>query len=561
MMDALGSTANRFDRLVEGYFRADWELFPTAGSRAGLAAYDGELEEPTADLMETRRRQASTAANSLSELDAPLADSLEHLDRQAFDSHLRLAELRLGVMRGWRRDPSQPLTDVVESIFELLTRRDLSNADTVHAISRRMARVPDYLRAAQSRIDHPVDLWVGIAERTALGCIDFLRDLPKPLAERHPSLEAELQASVEKALHGINAYRYWLVSLHDRPLNSDFAVGGDALGRLVHAWHGLPLSLEQVEQEGWDQVRHYRDELDQHARRVDPAKTWFEILDQARRAFGSDARSILPLYESTTHGLRDRMVREGILDLPPGEQCKVVPTPPFMRPLIPTAAYSNPGPLDPRQVGVFFVTEPDRQLADDAYRANIGQHYGVEATCVHEAYPGHHVQLCWANRASSLARQMADHVVFMEGWTLYCEELMIEQDWFPDPLLKINHLAEQLWRAYRMVIDVGIHTRRMSVASAVQLLVDNLGFTRERAETELNWYTQSPGVPMSYMLGKAETIALRDRFMKRPGATLKDFHHWLLTFGSVPQRWLAAHLPDASERPQTDRRTAPLTCS
>ena len=159
------------------------------------------------------------------------------------------------------------------------------------------------------------------------------------------------------------------------------------------------------------------------------------------------------------------------------------------------------------------------------------------------------MQLCWANRAGSRTRQMADHIVFMEGWTLYCEQMMVEQDWF-DPgatgLLKLNYLADQLWRAYRMVIDVGIHTRKLSVAAAVRMLIDGVGFTRERAETELNWYTQSPGVPMSYLLGKRETLALRDQFMKGRGATLKRFHRWLLGFGSVPQRWLHPHLPAES---------------
>jgi len=243
------------------------------------------------------------------------------------------------------------------------------------------------------------------------------------------------------------------------------------------------------------------------------------------------------------------MSTDGFLDLPPDEMCKVVPTPAFLRALIPSAAYSNPGPLDPHQVGVFFVTEPDRSLGEEAYRANLGQHYGIESTCVHEAYPGHHVQLCWANRASSRARQMADHIVFMEGWTLYCEQMMVEQDWFrpgAPGLLKLHYLADQLWRAYRMVIDVGIHTRKLSVAAAVRMLINGVGFTRERAETELNWYTQSPGVPMSYLLGKRETLALRDQFMKGRGATLKRFHRWLLSFGSVPQRWLHPHLTEPS---------------
>jgi uncharacterized protein (DUF885 family) len=530
--------------LAEKFFRCGWELFPTSGSRAGLGEYDGRLEEPTADLLETRRREIAVTAAALADMEPPVPNTDAFLDRQAFESHLTVAELRLGTVQSWRHDPCSPLTEVVESIFELLTRRDLTDTNVVASIIQRLDRVPRYLRAAQSRLSDPVRLWASLAEKAGPGSVEFLREAAAPLTQQHPRLAPELQSATQRALEAVDAYVTWVRSLKDRTLREDFAVGGDCLRQLIRDWHGLPLTPAQVEQQGWDFVQYYRDELEEQAKRIDPNATWSQILDRSRAAFADHQPQILASYASITRDLRARMSRDGILTLPPREECKVVATPAFLRPLIPTAAYSHPGPLDPRQVGVFFVTEPDPALPAEAYRANVGQHYGIEATCVHEAYPGHHVQLCWANRAASLIRQLADHVVFMEGWTLYCEQLMIDEDWFDDPVLRINHLAEQLWRAYRMVIDVGIHTRKMTVVAAMQLLMDGVGFTRERAETELNWYTQSPGVPMSYMLGKRETIALKERFMKLPGADTRRFHRWLLSFGSVPPRWLHAYLPD-----------------
>jgi len=283
-----------------------------------------------------------------------------------------------------------------------------------------------------------------------------------------------------------------------------------------------------------------------HARRLDSGATWQQLLAQAREKFVAQGRDMLAEYARVTEELRGRMEREGLLELPRGETCKVISSPAFLRAMLPTVAYTSPGPLDPQQIGVFFVSDPDPRLPAEAFRANVAQHYGVEETCVHEAYPGHHVQLCWANRANSLTRQMADHIIFMEGWTLYCEQWMIEAGWFPDPVLKINYLLGQLWRAYRMIIDVGIHTRRMSVAQAVTMLMEGVGFTRERAVAELNWYSQSPAVPLSYMMGKRETLELRDAFLKQSGArSLREFHSWLLQFGSIPQSWLWDFLPPA----------------
>jgi uncharacterized protein (DUF885 family) len=244
-------------------------------------------------------------------------------------------------------------------------------------------------------------------------------------------------------------------------------------------------------------------------------------------------------YREATFGLRDRLVADRVLDLPPGEVCDVISTPAFLRSVIPSAAYSSPGPLDAIQRGIYYVSDPPPTLPPDDYRANVGQHFGLESTCAHEAYPGHHVQLCWANHATSLARQMAHHIIFMEGWTLYCEQLMVDLGYLAGPIWQLDCLHSQLWRACRIRIDVRVHSHEMTVRGAIDILKSELGFTELRAQTELNWYTQSPGTPMSYLLGRHETLALREQYRsKHPGSSLRDFHNWLLKFGSVPQRWL-----------------------
>jgi len=536
-----------FEQMVEAYYRGWWRLFPSVGSRAGLYGCDAELEIPTRELFEARCKQIADTAMAVASFERPPTDKADELDRMIFKAHLELADLRVRTIQSWRRDPSLPLTEAIESLFELLTRRDLSSGDTIQAIARRLGGIPSYMQAARSRIDDPVLLWVAVAEKSVAGSIEFIREAVVPLGAEHRTLQPELSAAGQAAMDAIRSYGDWLSGLRRRPLNEDFAVGLEALHKIIAHWHGLSVTPADVEESGWSLVQYYQDELEQHAQRMDRSATWLEVLHRARRVFSQQGHDILADYRKVTNALRERMSADGLLDLPPMETCKVIPTPAFLRAFIPSAAYTNPGPLDPHQVGVFFVTEPDRSQSDEDYRANLGQHFGIESTCVHEAYPGHHVQLCWANRASSRTRQMADHIIFMEGWTLYCEQIMVDQDWFgpgASDLLRLNYLADQLWRAYRMVIDVGIHTRTLTVSAAERMLIDGVGFTHKRAETELNWYTQSPGVPMSYLLGKRETLDLRDQFMKGRGATLKRFHRWLLGFGSIPQRWLHPHLPE-----------------
>jgi uncharacterized protein (DUF885 family) len=565
-----------FDQLVDRYYRDWWRLSPAAGSRAGLYEFDAALELPGVEWIEQRKRHLAQASAALRSIKVPPSGTLAALDRRTFESHLSVGELRIDQLQHWRQDPSGPLTDAVDAVFELVMRRDLAKDETAYAIVSRLEKLPANLRAARDRIDDPVALWNAVADQTVPGGIEFVRDAARELSARHPRLSGQVESAAALACIALEEYGQWVHSLQERKLKEEVAAGPAALARLVRGWHGIDRSLDEIETLGWTLVQFFRDELEQHARRIDPGATWQQIMDRARDTFAATDRDMLAEYRRVTEDLRSRMIHEGVLGLPPGETCKVISAPAFLRALLPTAAYTSPGPLDPRQIGVFFVSDPGPGLAPTAYRANVAQHYGIEETCVHEAYPGHHVQLCWANRAGSLTRQMADHIIFMEGWTLYCEQWMIDADWFPDPALKINYLVGQLWRAYRMIIDVGVHTRRMTVPQAVTMLMEGVGFTRERAVAELNWYSQSPGVPLSYMMGKRDTLDLRDAFLKgnlvesagrspspsqgegrgegkdlrsldgpadRKTSTLRDFHSWLLQFGSIPQRWLWEHMP------------------
>lgn len=529
--------------LVRDFFRRSWERRPTTGSRVGLVEYDERLEVPTRELIGDELADVRHTRQQVAALAAPPTATFEWLDRQAFDAHLNLAELALAELEQWRTNPIEPLESAVGAIFGLLMRRDVTRPETAEAVRRRLGAIPEFLRASQRRIDRPIRMWVTAARPTAQGGVEFFRDAIGQLAKQHPKIESGLAKATAAAIQAVEEYDEWLGSIEGGPLAEDPAVGEPALKRIVHVGHGLPFSLDEIDAIARREIDRISAEMHDAARSIEPSCTWQQILEDERTRFAREPHDLLAEYRAATLGLRDRLVADGVLDLPPGETCEVISTPPFLRSLIPTAAYSSPGPLDAIQRGIYYVSDPPNTLPPDEYRANVGQHFGFESTCAHEAYPGHHVQLCWANRAGSLARQMADHIIFMEGWTLYCEQLMVELGYLATPLWQLDCLFSQLWRAQRIRIDVRVHTHRMSVREAIETLERELGFTELRAQTELNWYTQSPGTPMSYLLGKQETLALRERYRAHHrGSSLRDFHNWLLGFGSVPQRWLAAFI-------------------
>jgi uncharacterized protein (DUF885 family) len=209
-----------------------------------------------------------------------------------------------------------------------------------------------------------------------------------------------------------------------------------------------------------------------------------------------------------------------------------------MRATTPYAAYLQPAPFDADQTGYFFVTPVDTSRRKDEQAQQLEGHCyaSLALTAVHEGYPGHHLQLCHANLAGSRLRQLADSPVFAEGWALYCEELMHSQGYYLDATTRLFQLKDLLWRACRVVIDVGLHTGKMTFMQAVDYLVEQAMLERVNALIEVKRYTMTPTQPMSYLVGKLQIEALRDEARKQAGASfdLAAFHTRLLKSGTIP---------------------------
>jgi uncharacterized protein (DUF885 family) len=249
---------------------------------------------------------------------------------------------------------------------------------------------------------------------------------------------------------------------------------------------------------------------------------------------------LIDVYRTTTGTLNQAVRNLGIASIPAGETLKVLPAPAFLRHQFPTAAYSAPPPYSKKQQGIFWVNDLSLGQHSEAKRqAEIRQHFGLELTCIHEAYPGHHLQFAVQNRHPSKLRRLFAHSIFYEGWTMWCEKLAVESGLVSHPAARLIQLHDALWRAYRIVIDCGLHSGELTHAGAAKVLQDGVGFTPARAAADVNWYTSSPTVPMSYLLGRLEVEKLHKRFVEGQGWPLRQFHDWMLSHGALPYAWIA----------------------
>ena len=164
------------------------------------------------------------------------------------------------------------------------------------------------------------------------------------------------------------------------------------------------------------------------------------------------------------------------------------------------------------------------------YRASISN------TSIHEAYPGHHLQLALAARHPSLTRAQVSAPEFVEGWGMYSEQMMREQGFDDGPEFRVALATDAIWRAARIVLDVLMHRGEVSIEEAAAFLIEHTGFERPNALAEARRYTYTPTYNLSYLLGKVLLLGLRDEERRRLGAafSLRGFHDTLLNGGSLP---------------------------
>lgn len=524
-----GSRAPQLHRTGGDYFRATWEMFPAEAAGAGLKAYRGRLGR---NRPEDHRRHAALIGKTLETVEAlPRGTDDDRTDRRALLAHLRTGLFHAVTHPRWQIDPQVHSGAAANAIFHLLVRHARDLRPVAEDIVSLAAQVPRYLDEGYDCLKKPVPLWTRLAARSGRHAAGFMKEAAAqivPLAGDRKTA----QRAFDRAAAAFLDYARRLEKIRTGPADG-FAVGRANFDFLLRERMGTDVSAREWWSEGRRLVDRTAAEMEREARKFGrrPAR---DILEKLRDAWRPSAPDLLTEYRNVTAQIKKQLDRAGIVSLPRGEKLEVVAVPDFLREQFPTAAYSAPGPFDPDQTGIFWVNDLSAQAKDGAARhAEIAQHFGLELTCAHEAYPGHHLQFIVQNRHPSHLRRMFSHAIFYEGWTLWCEKLCVDKKIYRAPHARLVQLHDALWRANRILVDIGLHTGGMSHNAATKHLVDNVGFTKSRAAADVNWYTAAPTVPMSYLLGREMVSALHASHR----GSLRRFNDRLISHGAVPFSW------------------------
>jgi uncharacterized protein (DUF885 family) len=213
---------------------------------------------------------------------------------------------------------------------------------------------------------------------------------------------------------------------------------------------------------------------------------------------------------------------------------------PFMEPSQGGPSYLTPS-TDGSRPGIFYVPVPD------ATKVNV-TFLGLEATFIHEAIPGHHFQIALQQENQSLPdfRKQPTFSAYLEGWALYCESLGEQLGCYTDPYQKMGALNNEIHRAIRLVVDVALHTGKMTREEAIAYMMAHESVDKDIATKEIERYMTNPGQALSYKVGGITIMKLREKYSKQLGSkfSLLKYHDALLRQGDMPLIVLEKYLDE-----------------
>jgi hypothetical protein len=531
-----------FAPLLDEFMAYWWRTHPTLATAVGVHSHDGEIERYDEGAVLEMRRQSESYLEAFERLTP--AEIGEALDLELITNQIRWQLYDLAEVGTHRRNPGLYLEAPLSALYLMAVRDYAPAGERARKATERLISLTASLTEARDNLTQVAPVFARTAVSMARsGLALFQGLLPLHLGSALEDDPVEF-ARWENALRGAEAalidFATWLEVEVVPTASHEFAIGRAAFETRTRYLHGLEYTVDELLAYGAELKRETEALLDVVAKEIDGGRDWREIAESLKDDH-PPADRLIDAYATEMLRARNFVESHDLIGVPPAESLAVTATPEFLRPLIPFAAYLPPAPFEVDQTGLFFVTPPDAQ-AEDALRDHPRR--GIPVTAVHEAYPGHHLQLIRSNRTESIPRRVFWSPVFAEGWALYCEELMWEEGFYTDPRERLLQLKDLLWRACRIIVDLGLHTGGWSTGEAVEYLVREAGIEPVNAEVEVARYCAEPTQPMSYAVGKREILRLRDRWRARrgPDASLREFHEQLLAWGTIPPPLVARAL-------------------
>jgi uncharacterized protein (DUF885 family) len=547
---SFGDASSDFATLLDEHWEWRMATSPVMASRLGDRRYNDQWPDNSLDGIEKRhverqeflRRVYAIEKNSLSADDQLNYELFRRQLQENVDEHQFNGHLMPFAHRGGIQNP--------ENLISQLSLRTIEDyEDWLGRVQKLDDIIDQEIELAEEGrkrgVIPPKVLLQRIPDQLALQVVEFASESPlfKAFDDMPDSIAAtdreRLRAAATDALEDevLPAYkkldRYfnqeYLPAARDSVGLSELPNGSVWYEHLARSFTTTRMTPDEIHRLGLEEVKRIRDEMKKVIAEVQFEGSFEEFLVFLRtdpQFYYDNPEDLHEAYLATSKRIDPELVN--LFGLLPRMPYGVKPIPDSIAPDTTTAYYSRPA-ADGSRAGTYWV---------NLYRPEVRPKYEIEVLTVHEAMPGHHLQIALQQELGGMPefRRFLGFTAFVEGWGLYSERLGYDLGLYEDPYSKFGQLTYDMWRAVRLVVDTGLHYKGWTRQQAIDFFKANAAKAEHDIVNEIDRYILMPGQALAYKIGQLKILALRDRAERQLGEDfdVRAFHDHLLGAGALP---------------------------
>ena len=551
---APGGEDSRFEAFAQKYVQELIDRDPEAATRLGEHRNDHRLNDYSAKGVERDLQAARAGLKELARIDVKKLSAENAVDSRILRNRLESQVYELETLKGWQWNPLQ--YNVGSALYALISREFAPAEQRLKSVIGRLNGVPAVVAAAKANLRNPPKVHTETAIQQNKGTSRLVKEQLEPLVKQAPALEQDFRAAQKTALAALTDYQQWLEKELLPRSTGDFRLGDEKFRRKLRYALDSDLSKEEILRRAEADLTATRAAMYHTAVQLWPKLSPDKpvptdqnaaikvVLDEAAKRKPDNATVIAQATRAlseTTAFVREKQFVT-VLD----EPLEVVPTPEFQRGVA-VASCSPAGPLEKNKKTFYYISPTPEDWTPERVDSFFREYNDamLQEVTIHEAMPGHYLQLAHANRfrAPTLIRGVVFSGTFVEGWATYAEQLMADAG-YGGPEVRMQQLKMRLRMILNAIIDQKIHTAGMTEQEAIARM-KNDGF-QEEGEAVGKWKrAQLTSTQLStYYVGNTEMNDIRAAWEKDHGKypDLKSLHDAMLSFGNAAPKYVRERL-------------------
>ena len=545
---------DQFQKIARDYIEQYLRANPEDATELGDHRFDGQLTDYSSD---ARARDLATQKefrDKLNAVDGSQLTGANNIDFRILKENIDYQIFQAEQLKEPEWNPLVYMQSLANSLY-LLVARDFASAEKrIPNLRQRMEKIPRVIAQAKGNLQHPPRVHTETAIEQTQGAINLVREGLSPLLDSVPQMKKELASLQEKTAAALEDYKKWLQNDLLPRSDGDFRLGVEKFRKKLRFALASDLSMEDIMKRAQADLQQTQTAIFEtalplykksfpdadSATLADKHQVTVAVLDKLAEQHPDDA-TVVP-YAQKVLGEATDFVKQRNLVTVPSVPLDVIAMPEFKRGVA-IAYCDSPGPLD-KNGKTFFAVAPTPKDWSKERKESFFREYNnfmIRDLTVHEAMPGHYLQLAHANefRAPTLVRAIFRSGPFIEGWAVYCEQMMAEQG-FGGPEVKMQQLKMRLRAIANAILDQSIHAGNMTEKEAMDLMM-NQTFQQE-GEAVAKWKRArlTSAQLSTYFVGVTEHLDLRAAEQKKLGKdfNLKKYNDEVISYGSPPVKYV-----------------------